>query len=325
MTTEEFEAKLNAFLGLVPDPGVLTSANRLIHAEYYGELLSGTPIISMPGGSKPEAVKAREEGLLKYKKAKAEKTIRTNDAFKRVAGLDHETLLDSWADGGLLTSCNGFVGHAALAVGISGLGGFSVEQTLAKWGKQHCWVRPNTGEEPQFGDIYESRAPGPGYELRHVGVSVSVKDGVWHTVEGGQGGPLAGADKVARIKKPYNLNHVLGWVDMRRLTSGVPGLPDWLIGTWMIYCNDHHYVYSFNYRGEVTEKVYQPTASPSEQVPMLDSGKILGVIGDTVKLSWNREGGIEMFTYDRLHSFAGINERMTGVGTDGAPMTGVRL
>jgi hypothetical protein len=132
-------------------------------------------------------------------------------------------------------------------------------------------------------------------------------------------------DKVARVKKKYNSSHLLGWVDMRLLASGQAPLPDWLIGNWMIYCGDQKYVYSFNRYGEVTQKAYRPLPGQNGETPNLDTGKLWAVTGDTVKVRWNREGGMEVFTYDRWNSFPAIIERMTGVAADGSTMQGVRF
>jgi len=114
-------------------------------------------------------------------------------------------------------------------------------------------------------------------------------------------------------------------VDMRLLASGQPPLPDWLMGTWMIYCGDQNYVYTFNRYGEVTQKFYRPSPGRTDSAPNLDTGKLLAVTGDTVKLIWDCEGGLEVFTYDRMNSFPGLNERMNGVAADGSPLKGVRL
>jgi hypothetical protein len=57
----------------------------------------------------------------------------------------------------------------------------------------------------------------------------------------------------------------------------------------------------------------------------VDTGALWAVTGDTVKVRWDREGGMEVFTYDRWNSFPGLNERMTGVAADRSSMNGVRL
>ena len=198
---------------------------------------------------------------------------------------------------------------------------------MIKLAKRHCWITPRSGEKPQDGDVFETRShtPGKDYENLHVGISLSVEGDDWYTIEGGQGGPASGVDKVARVKKKYNVGHMLGWVDLRLLAAGKPPLPDWLIGNWMIYAGSQNFIYSFNRYGEVTQKAYKPAPGQSGETPSLDTGKLLAVVGDVVKLRWDREGGIEIFTYNRWNSFPAINERMTGEASDGSKMTGVRL
>lgn len=157
----------------------------------------------------------------------------------------------------------------------------------------------------------------------HVGINLSVEGDVWNTIEGGQGGPGSGVDKVARVKHKYDTSHLLGWVDMRLLASGQPALPDWLLGTWMIYAGKQNFVYSVNRYGEFTQKAYKPTGS--DDAPNLDTGKLLSITGDVVKVRWDREGGIEVFTYDRWGSAPGMIERMNGVAADGSAMNGARV
>ena len=313
---DDYRSKLEQFFGLVPKTTKATMINRISGAEYYGEVLSGTPIIPVKKADLPAAKKAIEEAQ-----------ITTNPDFETLTGLTHKKLLDNWKDGGLLTSCNAFVMKAGQAVGVQGLGGFNVEDKMISLGKRQCWMTPRSGGKPQFGDVFEtrSRTPGKDYENVHVGITLSVEGDDWYTIEGGQGGPASGVDKVARVKRKYNTSHLLGWVDMRLLASGQPPLPDWLIGTWIIYAGNQTYVYSFNHYGEVTQKAYRPHSAQGGNVPNLDTGKLLGITGDTVKVRWSREGGIEVFTYDRWNSFPAIMERMTGVAADGSSMSGVRL
>jgi len=216
---------------------------------------------------------------------------------------------------------------AGQAIGVKGLGGFNVEDTMISMGKRHCWIKPSSGEKPQYGDIFETRSKTPGndYENLHVGISLSVEGDDWNTIEGGQGGPGTGVDKVARVKHKYNTAHMLGWVDIRLLASGAPALPDWLLGTWMIYCGNKNYVYAINRYGEVTQKAYRPSPVRNDDGPNLDTGNVFAVSGDTIKIKWNGEGGVEVFTYDRWNSCPGIIERMNGVAADGSAMQGVRL
>lgn len=317
---DDYKQKLDNFFNLVPKSAKATTINRKTGTEYYGEVPSGTPVIPVTKDTR-EAAKTQIEAAIKGG------SIVTNANFQTLTGMTHTQLLTSWKEGGLLTSCNAFVMKAGQAVGVKGLGGFNVEDTMSKMGKRHCWIKPESGEKPQYGDVFECRShtPGKDYDNIHVGISISVEGSDWYTIEGGQGGPAGGVDKVARAKRTFDTKHVLGWVDMRLLASGAPALPDWLLGNWMIYCGEQNYVYIINRYGEVVQKAYKPAEGHEEHVMDLDQGKITSYSIDTVKIKWDREGGLETFTYDRWNSFPGINERMTGVAADGSAMTGVRL
>jgi len=312
----DYRSKLEQFFALVPKSPKVTMINRNSGAEYYGEVLSGKPIIPVTKQKREEAKKAIEAA-----------TITTDPNVETLTAMPQLMLLHNWKDGGLLTSCNAFVMKAGQAVGVPGLGGFNVEASMISAGKRHCWMTPRSGGKPQFGDVFEtrSRTPGRDYENLHVGISLSVEGDDWYTIEGGQGGPASGVDKVARVKRKYNTAHLLGWVDMRLLATNKQPLPDWLVGTWMIYAGERIYVYSFNLYGEVTQKAHRPSPGQGGNVPNLDTGKLSEVSGDTVKVRWDREGGTEVFTYDRWNSFPAIMERMNGVAADGSSMKGVRL
>ena len=316
----DYKSKLEAFFALVPKSAKATMSNKGSDAEYYGEVLSGKPVIPVNKANLPTA-KVTIEAALKAG------TIVTDPTFETLTGLSHSALLTNWKGGGQLTSCNAFVMKAGQAVGVPGLGGFYVEDKMISIGKRHCWITPASGEKPKFGDVFETRSQSPGkdYFNLHVGISLSVEGDDWYTIEGGHGGPGGGVDKVARVKHKYNVAHMLGWVDMRLLASGQPPLPDWLLGNWMIYAGDRNYVYTFTRHGEVAQKAYQPNPGQTDSVPNLDAGKLLPIMGDTVKVQWEREGGTEVFTYDRWNSFPGIIERMNGVAADGSSMNGVRL
>ncbi|CAN5334276.1 hypothetical protein BH10PSE15_BH10PSE15_06720 [soil metagenome] len=316
---DDYTANFDKIISLVPKSDRLTSANQLLHLEYYGELLSGAPIIPIPKGE-PERAEA-------IKKIKATAFNDSANFTTLADGMRHGALLKEWADGSIKTSCNAFAGYVTRQLGAPGLGGFNVEKILASKGKKHCWITPSSGEAPQYGDLFETRSitPGAGYENLHVGFSLSVVGDTWYTIEGGQGGPVAGADKIGRIKKKYRTEHLLGWGDMRMLLSGKPALPDWLTGSWMVYAGAQNFIYSIDRYGRVKHKAYQPIASQANTAPDLDAGTVLSTSGDTVKLKWNSELGIETLTYDRWNSVPAINERMKGQAADGSALTGVRL
>ncbi|BDC50722.1 hypothetical protein F183_A30380 [Bryobacterales bacterium F-183] len=316
---DNYRAKLDEFFSLVPKTA-MTQRNMITGTEYYGEVGSGSPAIPRPS-------KKDGEEKLKTWKENISKGIVDNEKFTTLTGLTHTKLVENWKGGGIMTSCNAFVMKVGQHLGVKGLGGFNVEKTMIDMGKRHCWVTPASGDKPQYGDVFETRSvtPGAGYENLHVGISLYIEGEDWWTIEGGQGGAGTGYDRVARVKKKYNTKHLLGWIDMRLLASGMPAMPDWLQGTWMIYAGSKNYIYHFNRYGEVTQKAYQPGGSGAEVVPNLDTGVIQSMVGDTFKIRWNGEGGIETFTYDRWNSFPSLMERMNGSAADGTALKGVRL
>lgn len=308
---EDYKTKLENFLENVPNGSKPLQINQKTGLAYNGWVASGDP----PFKDKEQARTALESNLVK-----------DDPTFTKLTGLTHRALLENWAKGGILTSCNSFVGRACQAVGVINLGTFNLKQYLEKKGKAHCWVTPDSGEVPQFGDIFEtrSRTPGKDYENLHVGISLKVEGSDWHTIEGGQGGPGAGVDRVARCRRPWPPQHLLGWVDIRLLASGKGPLPRWLIGTWLIYAGKEQYYYKINRHCEVQQLAYNP--GQHGEAPTLDTGRVVSVVGDRhVEIRWNREGGVEKFTYDWDKSFPEIMERMKGVAADNTPLSGVRL
>jgi len=319
MTLDPYQKKLEDFISVVPIVNSPTMINKVKGIEYYGAVESGSP--SMP----------RTIALDDYKKqveeAKKAKKITNNATFTTLTGITHEGLLTNWAVGGLLTSCNGFVGKAGAAMGAKGFGGFNVEKMLQGINKGHCWLTPAPDRFPRYGDIFETRShtPGKDYLNIHVGVSLEVDGTKWHTIEGGQGGPRSGVDRVFRCVRTYNTEHLLGWVDMKSFVANTPPLPDWLIGAWLIYGEDKKYVYNINRISEVTEHVFMGLGVKATSATVLDSGRLTLGTGDNAEIRWNGNGGVEKLTYDRMNSFPGLIERCTGVASDGTAFTGVRL
>ncbi|BDC50723.1 hypothetical protein F183_A30390 [Bryobacterales bacterium F-183] len=315
---DELQTKLDALISVVPKTG-MTQRNNKTGAEYYGEVPSATKnTFSRPPASDQ---KGRDKWLEDVKKPFTE-----NPKFHDLTGLTHTELLKNWVDGGIKTSCNGFVGTIAGKLGLPGMGSFGLQKLLEAKGKGHCWVTPASGEKPQYGDLFEtnSRTPGNDFDNLHVGISLYVDGEDWWTIEGGQGGPFLGYDRVARVKKKYNTEHLLGWVDMRMLLAGTPAIPSWVPGTWTVHGPKQQYIYYFNRTGGVAQKAYRPQHGKEAATPSLDTGSIISTLGDTVKVRWNCEGGIETFTYDRSGTMPFVFARMSGKAADGTDLSAVQ-
>ncbi len=247
-------------------------------------------------------------------------SLPTNPLFKKYTETTHTTLVKSWASGGKLTTCNGFAGICGRVMGSTVfLANFELEELLKKNGKGHAWVEADRGQRPGPGDIFRSIGG------MHLGVSLGIdNDNNWLTVESGQGGPSSGFDAVMRLKRQYQPGMLRGWCDMRAYFDPLPPLPGWAIGTWVIYCGNDTFYYKFNKYHEAVQYPWKPIGVTQNSNPV-DKGVVeyLGV--DTISVTWEKEGGVETFKYDRFDSFSGLNEKMSGTSSTGETLKGVRL
>lgn len=150
--------------------------------------------------------------------------------FVTLSGLTQSRLRKDWAKGVKTTSCNSFAGWCGReAGGMSGGTLATGKLNLSKCENEApgSWVWANTGEAidanllPQPGDFYSK--PFPGQEWGHVGIVTDV-DPVgmrWELMQGGQGGPSIGYDKIERKWFKFDRTKINGWVDI-----GVYVLPD---------------------------------------------------------------------------------------------------
>lgn len=129
--------------------------------------------------------------------------------FTQMTGLTHEMLLANWAGGGQLTSCNGFTGWFARAMGSKTyLGRFDLE-TIAK----RSWVSALSGQMPKYGDVLR-------FQSFHVGIALDLVNGTLYTAEGGQGGPKRGFDAIKRKQMAWDPSKFRGWVDLEAWIRG---------------------------------------------------------------------------------------------------------
>jgi hypothetical protein len=171
--------------------------------------------------------------------------------FNQWTGMTQEGLTATWAQEKIdnardgthkcTTSCNSFLGRFLSAVARKGgltplktFGYFSLRQMAPT-----AYIALDAGDpyaaRPKAGDFYEVRP-----EFTHVGIVVQVNREAplppdqdytpgdynpdiqsWETMEGGQGGPIVGYDKIARSGiKPFNPAKVNGWIDADLLFAG---------------------------------------------------------------------------------------------------------
>jgi len=285
-----------------------------------GQLLAGSPAYPRKGKTYDAATTAAIAG--------GTIPVKNDKAFTDYTGFTHLGLLQSWATGSQLTSCNSFVFSCCAAMGAkTGLGKFELEALLKKLGKAHAWVPAGSGARPEYGDVYTIQEPIPGkdYMRLHMGVSLGFEGETWLTAEGGKGGPSRGVDAVARCKQAFDPKRLLGWCSMKVFLDDRPPAPDWVLGWWVIYHGKDLYHYHFNRSWEVHYEPWKPVNTGSGPTMPMDKASYAVGPGDTVTITWRCEGGTERFTYDRWNSLPGVIERMTGTSASGEPLTGVSL
>jgi hypothetical protein len=336
MTLKPYQQQLEAFIAPVPQLGEASQRNNDTGVSYWGEVRSGSPVLQR----NPYET---EEDKKRYKATVEKASVSNNPTFTQLTNQTHQQLLNSWKEGGHLTSCLEFVIKAVSAMGVRGLTvGFNLLDKLAA-DKKHCWITPASGQQPRFGDLFETRRlprSGQGYENLHVGISLQIdKDGIWHTIEGGQGGPSSlGYDRVARCRRKYNdaTAHLLGWVDMKLFL--LHPVPNWLLGAngwWVIYCGKEIYYYRFDKSYQAFQ--YRPIPGWLKSLPLvgstgaripgipLDMGEVEFQNPNSFHVKWSREGGTEVFEYDSVASNPGLHHVLIkGRSSCGEQLSGVR-
>ena len=223
-----------------------------------------------------------------------------NAAFGPLAGMTHAQLFADWDRGVGTTTCNTFLKACATAMGYTGglpINSFDIAEALASRGLTHCWVLPDSGAEPECGDIFRLLAGVDQLDhnkLRknHMGVVIEVNNGNWWTAEGGQGGKVSGQDKLMRKKYTGRPDYLRGWVSMRALLNANSSKSTnyWLGGWWKVEeeSNDTWY-YHFGANGSVAGSYYPPR-TPLE--PPIEAG-FLGHFVESgyskVEIRWNDE------------------------------------
>lgn len=143
--------------------------------------------------------------------------------FVTLSGFTQKRLRDDWASGVMTTSCNSFAGWCGREAGApagSTLARGKLNLSLCESEAPGCWIWANTGEAidanlmPEPGDFYSK--PFPGQTWGHVGIVTDV-DPVgmrWELIQGGQGGPKQGYDKIERKWFKFDRTKINGWVDI---------------------------------------------------------------------------------------------------------------
>lgn len=289
---DDYKEKLKTFITEVP--------------KYPGQIVSG------------DAKKPPYDAEFKKKLEDKNFSMPTTELFMKYTGINHLDLVKNWNGGGIRTTCNEFVGKCGIVMGAKiFLGQFELEELLRKSGKAHAWVPPTGSKRPGYGDVFRP-------VKFHMGISLGFDGDTWLTVESGQGGPASGFDIIKRKQQKFEPGLLLGWCDMRLYLDPRPAMPDWLIGMWVIYCGDKTYNYYINEYYEASYYLNALVGGSQTAVPF-DTGTVSFQGSDNFTITWNNEGGVEKFKYDRWESFPAIMEKMNGTSSRGEPLKGIRL
>lgn len=266
------------------------------------------------------------------------KNVKNDTDFEALTGWNHFRLLRRW-ETDRTTTCNEFVRKATNAMGFghfmmgsvkSGIGRFDIADALTRVGLAHCWVDANSGDLPEFGDPFRLLGAeidkNTGLRKNHMGISLKVDGARWTVAEGGQGGSLAGQDKVKINEHGWKPHDLTGWVSMRAMLNVGRQTPSWLGGWWEVLEDIYPGYYFFSGAGNVFWTMHppsNPTAVPGMamthgtfQVPNVDS--------TIVKIHWQSSDWDEewnVFEQDSKHR----KWRMAGKTAQGKKLEGKRV
>lgn len=308
---EDYQMKLQQFLEQIPASG---------------------QVKSMAEGSKTMTLPYTKEQVT------AHKGLVENPVFEKYTGYTTRKLLLRWTDpNDRLTTCNEFCSKCGNAMGykaedsFDGVGRFDIADYLTRFGKGHCWVPASSGATPEYGDIFRMYAPTKDHnktDFNHMGVSLSLIDGKWNTVESGQAGPSKGYDAIERKTQPWMPAALQGWVSMRALLGTGKRVQYWLGGWWEV--EEGAYEVWYYYFGSDMKVYYSPRPPISLTAPPLitDQSVKLGTFEMKgqfqVKIRWNSKDVDEELTA-AIQESKKRNFTMVGRTTSGVPLTAKRM
>jgi hypothetical protein len=123
------------------------------------------------------------------------------------------------------TCCNLFLGCMAIKL-ASALGKKSgrwltagvLELSRADKDVPGSWVTPNGSNFPKTGDFYSISGVnqnGDFQQYKHVGIVGKIENGMWTSLDGGQGGRTKGYDMILwSAPKPVSTSSMNGWIDI---------------------------------------------------------------------------------------------------------------
>jgi hypothetical protein len=243
--------------------------------------------------------------------------------FLKMTGTSQATLEANWKTGGIMTTCNAFVGWFGRELGSKNyLGRFDLEAMVKKWGKEHAWIPASSGAQPKYGDVFKAKK-------FHVGISLDFEGGLWNTAESGQGGSKIGYDIIKRKRATWDPTLLQGWVDIELLlgdgttaseqkTSTVP-VPEWLPGWWVVSWRHETYYYYFDRNLGVSWTLVQPSSASQPPAGARDKGRVTIEPFNGINIVWAATGSVEKFVQNTT------NEQMEGTWNGKEALSAVRL
>lgn len=228
----------------------------------------------------------------------------TASKFVKMTGTTQATLEANWKTGGIMTTCNAFVGWFGRELGSKNyLGRFDIDTMLKKWGKENAWIPASSGAQPKYGDIFRPKK-------FHMGISLDFEGGMWNTAESGQGGSKTGYDIIKRKRTQWDPSAMQGWVDIELLlgdgavqqpstspTSSVP-VPEWLPGWWVVSWRHENFYYYFDRSFGVSWTLVQPAGPSYPPAGARDKGQVTLESLNGISIVWGATGSVEKLVKD---------------------------
>ncbi|SRR5215204_240748 len=248
----------------------------------------------------------------------------TAGKFTKMTGSSQAILEANWKTGGIMTTCNAFVGWYGTQLGSKNyLGRFDIDTMVKKWGKEHAWIPASSGAQPKYGDIFRPKK-------FHIGISLDFEGGMWNTAESGQGGSKTGYDILKRKRSTWDPSLLQGWVDIALLFGEAPEeeqpkastapVPDWLPGWWVVSWRHETYYYFFDRSFGVSWTLVQPSSASQPPAGARDKGQVTIEPFNVVSIVWAATGSVEKFVKTPT-----TNEQMGGTWNGKEALSAVRL
>jgi hypothetical protein len=248
----------------------------------------------------------------------------TASKFVRMTGTSQAVLEANWKTGGIMTTCNAFVGWFGRELGSKNfLGRFDIDTMVKKWGKEHAWIPVSSGAQPKYGDIFRPKK-------FHMGISLDFAGGMWNTAESGQGGSKTGYDIIKRKQTQWDPSAMQGWVDIELLLGdgtvapsvqkSTAPVPDWLPGWWVISWRHETYYYFFDRNFGVSWTLVKPSSPSQPPAGARDKGTVTMEPINVVSIVWGATGSVE-----KLVKTPTTNEQMGGTWNGKEALSAIRL